>query len=149
MDNHNTAIAPVPITQLGDWWQESFGKDWEPLNRFFNHIYAPDPCSKIRVKNIDWALGPENSVLLVFSIKIDEMESNNINCRAQVRPILMRQTLKPKTTLSIFSKGQLLFSVSARDADNLIQFKFDGKKGDRFSLRASLGLESYCEEFEL
>jgi hypothetical protein len=159
--------ANETLVNLGQWFQNLFQVGWQTAEALLNStetrpafnfrsvdsssVASPDQSEARvrRAKLIDLRMqGVGYFVALIIELSAG-IEQNTDVC-LQVHPTGSQTYLPPNLQLIILDESGAVFrQAQARRADNYIQLQFNGKSGERFSIRVILGDISLTENFML
>ena len=149
-EDENTP-SQTPIN-LGQWLQQVFEDAWLTVEEalgiqeaslafgFRTHV-----VKRAKLIDLGMQLGG-HAVALILTIMPDTDQS--INILVQVHPIDDETYLRQHLKLVLLSPdGEVLYKVSARSTDTVIQFEFRVQAGEQFQIEVALGNVSVTENF--
>ena len=149
-EDENTP-SQTPIN-LGQWLQQVFEDAWLTVEEALG-IQEPSLAFGFRTHVVKRAklidLGMQlggHAVALILTIMPEADQS--INIVVQVHPIDDKTYLPQYLKLVLLSTdGEVIYKVSARSSDNVIQIEFKGQPGEQFQIEVALGDVSVTENF--
>ena len=147
-DENTPSQTPINLRQ---WLQQVFEDAWltveEALGIEEASLAFGTRNGIKRAKLVD--LGMQlagHAVALILTIMPESDQS--INIVVQVHPIDDKTYLPQYLKLVLLSPdGEVLYKVSARSTDNVVQFEFKGQPGEQFQIEVALGDVSVTENF--
>ena len=141
----------TPIN-LGQWLQQVFEDAWLAVEEALGIEEASlavgfrtDGVKRAKLIDLGMQLG-SHAVALILTIRPEADRS--INILVQVHPIDDETYLPQHLKLVLFSTdGEILYKVSPRSTDNVIQIEFRGQPGEQFQIEVALGDVSVTENF--
>ena len=137
---------------LGQWLENIFTRGWQRLEEILDIEEKKLPfCFRTagikRAKLIDLAIRLDGrDVVLIVTIKPEAEQK--LGVLLQVHSISEESYLPEHLKLILLSNdGEVLYEVTARSADNVIQMEFDGEVGEEFSVQVALDDISVTEDF--
>jgi Protein of unknown function (DUF1822) len=154
----------TPPVHLGEWLQNQFSVGWQALESLLtaeelalSFRQSPDTVAEVRrVKRLtlpEQELLPEQEVLpgqeILLVVGLAPEADNRVNVRVQLRPRDRSLWLLPNLMLEMLdTSGAVVQSVSAREADNLIQLRrFRCAPGSQFRLQVRIADYILGEDF--
>jgi len=137
---------------LGQWLENIFTFGWQTIEEILevgeeDLAFVFRTAGIKRAKLIDLGIRLDRrDVALIVTIKPEAEQK--IGVLLQVHSISEESYLPENVKLLLFAKdGEILYEVTARIADNVIQMEFDGEVGEEFSVQVALGDISVTESF--
>ncbi len=148
-DENTPSHTPI---NLGQWLQQVFEDAWlaveealgiEEASLAFG--FRTDGVKRAKLIDLGMQLGGQ-AVALILTIRPEADRS--INILVQVHPIDDETYLPQHLKLVLLSTdGEILYKVSPRSTDNVIQIEFRGQPGEQFQIEVALGDVSVTENF--
>lgn len=137
---------------LPAWFRETFEVGWRSVRDVVSPQLRPafrtTEVQQERAKLIDLGLELAGRAVALI-ITIQERDEQTTSVRAQLYPTGEAITLPPNLKMSVLTEtGELFKEVTARSADEFIQYQFEAQRGDRFSIQVALGEVSLMEKFQ-
>ncbi|MCL1468153.1 DUF1822 family protein [Argonema galeatum] len=137
---------------LRQWLENIFVAGWQTVEEILgieerDLAFVFRTAGIKRAKLIDLGMRLDGrDVALIVTIKPEEEQK--IGVLLQVRSISEESYLPENLKLILLSNdGEVLYEVTARSADNVIQMEFDGEPGEEFSVQVALGEMCVREDF--
>lgn len=137
---------------LGQWLENIFTFGWQTVEEILgvseqDLAFAFRTAGIKRAKLIDLGIRLDSrDVALIVTIKPEQEQQ--IGVLLQVHSIGNEAYLPENLQLILLGNdGEILYEVTARIADNVIQMEFDGEVGEEFSVQVALGDISVTESF--
>lgn len=137
---------------LRQWLQNIFDAGWQSIESLL--VGEEDNLALVfrtagikRGKYIDLGIRLDSrDVALIVTIKPEEAKT--IGILLQVRSITNDTYLPDNLQLRLLDNdGEILYEVTARSADNVIQIEFEGELGEEFTVQIALGDLCVTEDF--
>lgn len=111
-------------------------------------IAPSNPASGVRrIADLGMQIGDRNVALMVAILPKCE---GKVAILLRVYPMRSQTYLPSGLQLAVLDEdGDIFLETEARDADNYIQLKFGGDRGERFSVRVALGDDGITEGFAI
>lgn len=142
--------SQTPVN-LGQWLQQVFEDAWLAVEEALGIEEASlafvrtDGVKRAKLIDLGMQLG-SRAVALILRIRPEA--DQNINILVQVHPIDNETYLPQHLKLVLLSTdGEILYKVSPRSTDNVIQIEFRGQPGEQFQIEVALDNVSVTENF--
>lgn len=147
---HLNQLIPQSKIQLSQWLHNIFTENWQTIEEIFAErrlTLAFRNANVRRAKIIDLGINlASQQVVLVVTLLPENSQKMGIQLR--VYPAGDRAYLPPQLELTILTEtGEVFREVTARSADEFIQYEFSGQTGEQFGVRIALGEVSIAETF--
>lgn len=153
--------------KLSEWFEHEDTGRWLPPTAVFQGTVREKLVSSVRnmesliSKNSNYSsFTATRGRKINFGIQIEEQQvaliiqitrgtNENIDILARVEPVNSLRIPEGMELYIIDQNNQIFKKAKARTKDNLIQLKFFGEMGEKFSIKVSLGDNSITEYFEI
>jgi hypothetical protein len=161
----NSVADTITVVNLSQWLQNVFETGWQTVEALLGSAEAnlafsfrkadssrendsnhPEAGVR-RAKLIDLGIQlAGHFVTLIVELRPESTQKSGI--LVQVHPTSSQNYLPPLLQLIVLDEsGAIFLQAQARGADNYIQLQFNGKPGERFSVKVALGDVSITENF--
>jgi hypothetical protein len=142
------------LVNLGEWFQQLFAAGWQSVEELLG---PGESCLAFEFRSGDInrakliELETESSVCTVaLAVILRPAAEGNADILLQVYPTGTATYLPEGLELVLLCpEGEVLYNVTARSADYVIQIEFSAETGERFSVKVALGDDCVREDFAI
>jgi hypothetical protein len=142
------------LVNLGEWFQQLFAAGWQSVEELLG---AGESClafefrsgdiNRAKLINLETRTDIYTAAIVVI---LRPKTDNTTDILLQVYPTGTATYLPEGLELVLLCpEGEVLYNVTARSADYVIQIEFSAETGERFSVKVALGDDCVREDFAI
>ena len=158
---HDSTVQTKPvITHLTEWLKGTVEKGWQQLDDLIlpDNLFPPSPpalqfrsavmpLSTVRGKYLDWQLPTGQQENLVLVVGVMPAQKSEMNIWVKLCPQQSSTRLPPKLEVVVLDEQNTAVMQAQSRQTEMIQLKFGGQIGEKFSIKVSLDEFSKIESF--